>query len=189
MKLLNNKFYKWSRNIHRDVSFFFSGMLLIYAISGLVMNHRQSINPQYSIERKAYVIQQMLPAKEAINKQVVMALLKPLGEEKNYTKHYFPESSLMKIFLKGGSSLVVNIKTGEAVYEALHRRYIIGAMARLHYNPGKWWTLFADAFAIGLIIITFTGILMIKGSKGLWGRGGVEFIAGIMIPLLFLFFF
>ena len=36
---------KWSRLIHRDLSFFFAGMVLIYAISGIVMNHRDTINP------------------------------------------------------------------------------------------------------------------------------------------------
>ena len=33
-------FRKWSRIIHRDLSFFFAGMILIYAISGIVMNLR-----------------------------------------------------------------------------------------------------------------------------------------------------
>ena len=47
---------KWSRLIHRDLSFFFAGMVLIYAISGIVMNHRDTINPNFSIERKEYKI-------------------------------------------------------------------------------------------------------------------------------------
>ena len=54
----------------------------------------------------------------------------------------------MKVFLKGGSNLLVNVKTGEAVYESVTRRPLIGAMSRLHYNPGQWWTYFADIFAI-----------------------------------------
>ena len=39
---------KWSRLIHRDLSFFFAGMVLIYVISGIVMNHRDTINPNFS---------------------------------------------------------------------------------------------------------------------------------------------
>ena len=122
---------KWSRLIHRDLSFFFAGMVLIYAISGIVM----------------------------------------------------------KVFLKGGSNLQVNVRTGEAVYESVTRRPLIGAMARLHYNPGQWWTYFADIFAVGLIIITLSGVIMLKGSKGIIGRGGIEMIVGIVIPILFLLFF
>jgi hypothetical protein len=64
---------------------------------------------------------------------------------------------------------------------------LISALTKLHYNPGRWWTHFADVFAVGLIIITVTGMVMLKGPKGLWGRGGIELAAGILIPLLFLF--
>ncbi|MDR0891355.1 MAG: PepSY-associated TM helix domain-containing protein [Mediterranea sp.] len=180
---------KWSRTIHRDVSFFFSGMVLIYAISGIVMNHRDSINPNYSIERREYRISQPLPGKEGMTREQVIQLLQPLGEADHYTKFYFPRPDEMKVFLKGGSNLVVNVRTGQAVYESVSRRWFLGSMARLHYNPGRWWTYFADAFAVGLILITLTGFLMMKGSKGLWGRGGIELVAGILVPLLFLFFF
>ena len=59
---------KWSRLIHRDLSFFFSGMVLIYAISGIVMNHRDTINPNFSITRKEYKIAEKLPDKAGMSK-------------------------------------------------------------------------------------------------------------------------
>ena len=62
-------------------------------------------------------------------------------------------------------------------------------MARLHYHPGQWWTYFADIVAVGLIIITLSGVIMLKGNKGIIGRGGIEMIVGIVIPILFLLFF
>lgn len=180
-------FRKWSRTIHRDLSYFFSGMVLIYAISGIVMNHRNTINPDYSVERQEYTISEALPPQAAMQKEDVLKLLEPLGEKKNYTKHYFPKENRMKVFLKGGSSLVVDVASRQAVYEKLTRRPLISALTKLHYNPGRWWTHFADVFAVGLILITVSGLVMLKGSKGLWGRGGVELAAGILIPLLFLF--
>lgn len=189
MKFKGSDLRKWSRAIHRDLSFFFSGMLLIYAVSGFVMNHRDTINPNFSIERREFKVQQSLPDKSGMDKQTVLALLQPLDEADNYTKHYFPKPDVMKVFLKGGSNLTVDVRTGEAVYESVTRRPILSAMTRLHYNPGKWWTLFADIFAIGLIVITVSGIIMLKGRKGISGRGGVELAAGILIPLCFLFFF
>ena len=42
---------------------------------------------------------------------------------------------------------------------------------------------------ISLIIITLTGLIMTRGKKGLMGRGGIELIIGIIIPLIFIFFF
>ena len=189
MKFSSSSFRKWSRVIHRDLSFFFSGMVLIYAISGIVMNHRDSINPNFTVKQQEYVLSEPLPAKAQINKKTVLSLLEPLGEAGNYTKHYFPREEVMKVFLKGGSNLQVNVRTGEAVYESVTRRPLIGAMARLHYNPGQWWTYFADIFAVGLIIITLSGVIMLKGNKGIIGRGGIEMIVGIVIPILFLLFF
>lgn len=178
---------KWSRTIHRDLSFFFSGMVLIYAISGIVMNHRNTFNPNYSVERREYSISETMPPQEAMTKEDVLRLLAPLGEERNYTKHYFPQEGQMKVFLKGGSGLTVQLSTGQAVYEKLTRRPLLSTLTRLHYNPGRWWTYFADAFAAGLILITVTGMVMLKSPKGLWGRGGIELAAGILVPLLFLF--
>ena len=62
-------------------------------------------------------------------------------------------------------------------------------MALLHYYTGQWLTYFDDILAVFLIIITLSGVIMLKGSKGIIGRGGIEMIVGIVIPILFLLFF
>ena len=151
------------------------------------MNHRNSLNPSYSISRKEYLLDKPLPDKNHITREQVLSLLRPLGEEENFTQFYFPQAHQLKVFLKGGSSLVVDIQSGEAVYESVKSRPIISQMVKLHFNPGSWWTWFADAFSIALILITLTGLWMVKGNKGLWGRGGIELLVGILIPVLFLY--
>lgn len=188
MKLTNKgaTFRKWSRYIHRDLSFLFAGMILIYALSGILMNHRKDLNPHYSVSRKEFRISADLSDKSKVDEVLVRSLLEPIGEKENYTKHYFPKDGEMKVFLKGGSSLVVDTQTGSAVYERLEHRWLLTDMVKLHYNPGRWWTTFSDIFAVCLVIITITGMVMIKGPKGLWGRGGILFVAGILIPILFL---
>lgn len=179
---------KWARAVHRDLSFFFTGMVIIYAVSGIVMNHRDTINPNFSIERRELSVEpSLVPAKPA-DAARVREMLRGMGEEANYLKHYFPAEGVLKVFLKGNATLVVEQGTGKGVYECMKRRPLIGAMARLHYNPGKWWTVFADLFGVALIVITLSGILMLKGSKGITGRGGIELAAGIAVPLLFLIF-
>ena len=35
---------RWSRAVHRDLSFFFGGIVLIYAISGFTLNHKHDFN-------------------------------------------------------------------------------------------------------------------------------------------------
>ncbi|MDL2290012.1 PepSY-associated TM helix domain-containing protein [Paludibacteraceae bacterium OttesenSCG-928-F17] len=180
------KIRKIFRILHRDLSFLFSGMLMVYATSGIALNHKGTFNSQYSIERKDYHITQPIPEKEAITKETVLKLLEPISEKNNYTKHYFPEERSLKVFLKGGSNLVVDIATGNAIYESVKRRPVLGALSRLHYNPGKAWTIFADVFCIALIIIVITGLFMMKGRHSLWGIGGIELLIGILIPILFI---
>lgn len=180
---------KWSRTIHRDLSYLFAGALLVYAVSGICLNHKRDFNSDYVIKLEKYDITQPLPAsREGYDEKFVKSLLGPLKEDGNYTKHYFPSENTMKVFLKGGSSLTVNTESGAAQYESVKKRPILGSLNRLHYNPSKNWTVFSDIFAAGLIVITVTGLMMVKGKKGLWGRGGIELAAGIIIPLLFIFF-
>lgn len=180
---------KWSRVIHRDLSFFFSGVILVYAISGILLNHKRDFNADYAIERHEFVVSGTLPLQSSdfSEQRVRQELLAPYGEAKNYTKHYFPEDNQLKVFLKGGSSLVVDLQTGKALYESVRKRPVFGQLNRLHYNPNRWWTIFSDIFAVSLILITLTGVVMNKGRNGLWGRGGVELIVGIIVPLLFIF--
>lgn len=187
MKLSSSKARMWCRTIHRDLSCLFSGMILIYAVSGFVMNHRDSINPHYTVVRTQHTISD-LPSQAEFNKQAVLELMEQIGVDENYRKHYFPSQNHLKVFLKGGSSLEADLTTGEVCYESLKRKPIISTMTTLHYNPGKWWTWFADIFAFSLLIITLTGAIMLKGKHGLWGRGGIELLLGIAIPLILLFF-
>lgn len=158
-------FRKWSRIIHRDLSFFFAGMILIYAISGIVMNHRDSINPHYTVTRTEYKITEDLSDKSKVNESD-FGFAGTLNEAGNFTKYYYPKPDRIKVFLKGGSSLVVNTRTKDAVYEGVKRRPLISSMVQLHFNPGKWWTWFADAFAVSLIVITVSGMVMIKVLRG-----------------------
>ena len=63
---------------------------------------------------------------------------------------------------------------------------MLSSLNRLHYNPSRWWTVFSDVFLVSLVVIVLSGLVMMRGPKGLWGRGGIELIAGILVPLLFI---
>lgn len=173
-----------SRWLHRDLSYLFAGALLVYAISGICLNHKRDFNSDYSIRLTEYTLESPLPVeKDGWDKDYVLGLLDPLGERENYTQHYFPDEHTVKVFLKGGSSLQADIRSGQARYESLRKRPLLPALNRLHYNPSRAWTIFSDVFAVALLVITLTGIVMVKGPKGLWGRGGVELLVGIAVPL------
>ena len=179
---------RWSRLLHRDLSYLLATLIFIYALSGLYMNHRDSINPHYIITQREYQIPlEELQAAGRLDAPAVRKLLDDIDLSGSYTKHYYPDDHTLKVFLKGRATLLIDTSTGVAVYESIERRPLISSMTRLHYNPGRWWTIVADVLAIGLILITLTGLLIVPGRRGLIGRGGILLLIGLAVPLLFLF--
>mgnify|MGYP000292259224 CR=1 FL=1 len=160
---------KWSRPVHRDLSFFFSGVLLIYAVSGFMLNHKRDFNSDYSVRRTELVFAQEIPrAEQEWTRARAEELLLRVGEEGNYLKHYFPEPDRLKVFIRGGSSLTVDLASGHAVYESIRKRPVLSSLNRLHYNPSRWWTVFSDVFLAGLIVIVLSGLVMMPPRSTLF---------------------
>jgi len=180
-------FRKWSRIIHRDLGFFLIGTSLIYAISGIALNHLNDWNPSYSVNQTNITTNVNLQKGKADKKDVIMFLGEIKLDDK-YKSHYYPKPELIKVFLKGGSSVIVNTKTGNGTTEILKKRPLFYDVNFLHYNPSYWWMWFSDIYAGGLIIIALSSFFMVRGRKGAWGRGGIYIIFGFLIPILFLIF-
>lgn len=183
---LGNSFRQYCRKIHSHLSFTFVGVILIYAISGITMNHLKDFNPKYMISVENYTADGHFPHSHNFTEKEITSLLESVDEEANYTKHFYPNHSTMKVFLKSGSSFTINTQNGEVNYEGLKKRPVFHQLSFLHYNPGKWWTYFSDIFAVCLILICITGLFMNKGKRGLMGLGGIELLVGMSIPILFL---
>lgn len=179
---------KWSRILHRDIGYFFIGTSIIYGISGIALNHLSDWNPNYSVELKEFTTDINLENSSVI-KNNITKLLDEVDDSKNYKKHYYPNENTLKIFLRGGSSIVIDINNGKGIAEYLKRRPIFYETNYLHYNPNRLWTWFSDIFAAALILFAITSLFMVKGKKGIIGRGGIYALLGILIPLLFLMYY
>ncbi len=181
------KWRKWNRAIHRDLGYVFFAMTIIYALSGIAINHINDWNPNYDIKLREIHVD-ISPDRNEIDKQTVLNILEQFGEEDNYKKHYFPGGVRLKIFLKGGN-IVIDLQSGEGLLENVHRRPIFHAVNFLHYNPGNWWTWFSDIFAGALILLAFSGLFILRGKNGIKRRGAVLTIIGIILPIIYLIFF
>lgn len=178
---------KWFRVVHRDFGYLFFGLTLVYSLSGIALNHLDDWNPNYIIVRKEIKIDPSLIRRD-MSRDEVRALLEPIGEQRLYKNHYFPEENQIKIFLKGGSALI-DTETGEGLLETVKRRPFFRQMNWLHYNPEVSWTWISDVFAGALIILAITGLFLVRGAKGITGRGAWLTILGILLPIIFLYFF
>lgn len=175
------------RLLHRDLGYFFFGMTIIYAISGLAINHRHHWNPNYIITQQE--VQFSLPEEIGVpDRDLALYFLRQVNEEEAYRNHVTAGEQL-RIFIRGGR-VRVDLTDGSGHLETNRRRPVLYHMNYLHYNaPKRLWTYFADLFALGLIVLAVTGLYMVKGKKGVGGRGAWFLAAGILIPLLFLFFY
>jgi hypothetical protein len=179
---------KWFRVVHRDFGYLFFGLTLVYSLSGIALNHLDDWNPNYIIVRKELKISNPENITKSMTKDEVKAMLEPIGEDGSYKNHYFPEPTEMKIFLKGGSA-VIDLETGDGILERVSRRPFFREMNWLHYNPDQLWTWISDVFAGALIILAITGLFLVRGAKGITGRGAWLTILGIVLPIIFLWIF
>lgn len=182
-----NRWYYWNRILHRDLGYFFAGMTIIYALSGIALNHIKDWNPSYIIRNESLQIPEFIGKKDVSQEDIQLALSK-VDFQNKYKSHYLPKSDLLKIFVDGGS-LQINLQNGEAQLETIRRRPLFYEINYLHYNPGKWWVIFSDIFSGCLILIAITGLFIVKGKNGLKWRGTILVLLGLVAPVIYLLFF
>ena len=169
--------------VHRDVGYFFAALTVIYAISGVAVNHVENWNPSYALETVRHDVG-VLPAGAA--DQVGAEVLRRLAIAETPRSSIPVGDRLVKVFLDE-RTLTVTLPEGTVVEDRRRRRPGLFEANFLHLNRGKgWWTWFADVYAIGLAVLALTGVFVVKGRKGLPGRGKWLLLAGLAIPLLYL---
>jgi hypothetical protein len=177
----------WCRAVHRDLGYFFFGATVVYAISGIALNHRNDWNPSYSLERRELELDAAWQS-GILSRDAAIEWLKSWEIAAHYQNHYSPAAGQWKIFFKNGSA-TVDETAGNVVIESLQRRPLLHTFNKLHYNPGNWWTWFADIFSGALIVIAVSGLFLLRGKHGITRRGGILVAAGILLPGILVAFY
>ncbi len=168
---------------HRDVGYLLAGMTVLYAISGVAVNHIDDWNPNYVLRSEEGSIGELADGSRWETAGEVLERMN-IGEDPREVVQMAPDQ--LKIFLEG-RTLTVSLPDGAVQDEVFRRRYVFFETNYLHLNRGKGiWTWIADVYAVGLALLACTGIFIISGKKGLGGRGLVLLLIGLAIPLAYL---
>ena len=178
---------KLNRVTHRDIGYLIAGLTIIYALSGIALNHKNNWNPNYIIDNRSFKTDIPI-TRESFNNETAAAILKNILTEPGFKTFHFPTGNKVTIFIEGGF-VQINALTGEGVIEKISKRPLFYQLNFLHYNPGRWWKYFSDIFCVSLMIVTITGLFIIKGKNGITKRGAILTVIGIILPLLFLFIY
>lgn len=183
--MISSKFRRWIRIIHRDIGYLATGLTVIYAISGVAVNHVDDWNPNYVIDHiESYI--DPIPENIIESESTIKSILESIDEKGKVKNIYRPDPNTLQIFAEG-NTITVNINSGHVEQEKVTSRTVIRETNFLHLNaPKKVWTYVADVFAVALAFLAISGLFMIKGKKGITGRGAWLTAAGIILPIIFL---
>lgn len=170
----------WLRAIHRDAGYFGVGLTLVYALSGLAVNHIADWDPSFRQEQRTHQLAAPLPADaDASGKRVLTAL----GITETPREVYSAGDDAVDIVFDR-RTLHVTPSSGKVVEEGQSPRWFLRAANWLHLNRGKKaWTYVADTYAVILLYLAISGLFMIPGRKGLVGRGAAIALLGAAVPI------
>ena len=88
--------------IHRDLGYLCFGLTIIYAISGVAVNHIADWNPSYRIEHIASRVD-LRSVEKMTNEQVVANVLGQIGEQGKVKNSLWTDRETIKIFVEGNT--------------------------------------------------------------------------------------
>lgn len=178
------KFRKVCRTLHRELGYLAVGLTLVYGISGIAVNHAHHWDANYS---RTVAHRQIEPVGTGPTAEIVPLVLAQLPDERPLKNTWRERDDLLRVFLEGGG-YDVNLATGEVVEHGFAKRPFIYEVNFMHLNSGKApWTGIADVYAGILCVLALTGPWLVRGRKGLKGRGGALMALGILLPLVYAF--
>jgi uncharacterized protein len=172
----------WLRAFHRDVGYLVVGLTVVYAVSGLAVNHIDDWNANYVEHERLHQLGGPLPEGDEAAASVVAGRL---GIDEAPNEIFRVDDDELEI-LYDDRTLTVRLDSGEVHDVGREGRFFVRAANWLHLNRGKAaWTYIADGYAALLLFLALGGMFMIPGRKGLLGRGAVLVALGAAVPIAY----
>jgi hypothetical protein len=170
------------RALHRDAGYLAVGLTCVYALSGIAVNHLKDWDPNFdNYEHAHHLAKPLTGDDDAIAKRVIaeLGIHEPLRDVYKST-----DDQLDITFDK--RSLHVTLSSGDVLEQGQNPRWFLRAANYLHLNRGKKaWTYAADAYAFVLLGLALSGMFMLPGRRGLFGRGLFFVLLGAAVPIAY----
>jgi hypothetical protein len=170
------------RAAHRDVGYLLVGLTLVYALSGLAVNHIGEWDPNHRAVERIFALEAPVTGSptEAAARALAAAGIDAAPDD------VFATGDDEVHILAGERTLTVHRPSGRVHEQGREPRFFLRAANWLHLNRGKRaWTYVADGYAILLVLLALSGLFMLPGPKGLIGRGALIALVGAAVPILY----
>ncbi len=174
-----------ARNTHRDIAYFYLGLIIAFSISGIFLNHRQDWHPRrYTFNIKEISVK--LPDnQELINDEFINSFTNAQAIDDQLRRFQLTETELRISYVS--NDVEVDLATGEGKITTYKTTPVLGQMTKLHVDTSKWWIYYSDIFGVAMLTIAITGMFIQTGDKSFQKRGWKLALLGLLFPLIFLF--
>ncbi len=178
------------RDIHRIFAFFYVGLIISFAISGILNNHRDQwdIPMNYTYETKELKIDQPFNKDDYNSKAKIAEKAKKWYPNSEYRGSRVRHNKL-RAFYKDNTIIDLDLDFGFGEIEYRRKTPVIGHMLFLHKFTNEFWIIYSDIFAISLIVIAITGLMLPRGKNSFKKTGWKITLLGLLIPTLVLILF
>lgn len=177
-----SRWRKWLRVLHRDVGYLCAALTVVYAISGIAVNHTHDWNPSYDLNREERTFE---PIPVTSKGEMVEALVERLDLPGPPNESFRPSPGVVELYYEGWS-VHAEAEEGTALIERPRERFLLRDMNFLHLNhPKGTWTYVADLYALALGFLGVSGLFILRGKQGFAGRGKWLVLVGLVIPLVY----
>ena len=191
--------------LHRDVGFLCLGLTLAYAVSGIAVNHKHdwdynrstkveqlgvgrpgALLSNLSQERKSAIDANPADMSRDEERTLIARIAETAKRDAPKNAFWRGPDRIHLYYGKGEADVYAYTpSTGVLVHTQKQDRWLFRDINFLHLNEASGiWTFIADGYAALLAFLSVSGAIIVKGRRGLIGRGGVLAGIGLAVPLL-----
>jgi hypothetical protein len=176
---IRKRWRAWLRAVHRDIGYLAVGFTVIYAMSGIAMNHIDDWDPNFHATE---ITRTIAPIGAELSDAEATRRIAEAAGASGAIDDLYRAGDEVRLSYQNGTKLTA---IGDTLTVQRRRDRLFFRVADwLHATRGKQaWKFIADLYAGLLLYLAISGIFMIKGRLGLRWRGAALIALGLAAPL------